>query len=209
MDVANSIADVWFRLGFLSATELATNAHWVTLTELYQFADDAGKRLSYTAGLFAVIDTSIAILAATAAYSLPASHVFTVFAWIVYAGQALQILRMSSVGQLFALDGNWATTTGDPTRASLDAGGVGTMTLYPNPISAGTLNQICQEFPAIASGGSTVAVSLAFGDYFSYALIAGARGKESDSAMPEIAAHARARMDMYHQVAQHLWGPGQ
>jgi hypothetical protein len=208
-NVADSVADVWFRLGFLSSTELATNAHWVTLAELYQFADDAGKRLSYTAGLFAVVDPSISVLAATAAYSLPASHVFTIFACIVYAGQATQILRMSSVGQLFAFDANWPTTSGDPTRASLDAGGVGTLTLYPIPISNGTLNQICQEYPAIASGSPSVAVSPVLQDYFSYALLAGARGKESDFAMPEIAAHAKARMDMYDQVAQQLWGPGQ
>jgi hypothetical protein len=206
-DVANSVADVWFRLGFLSSTELATNAHWVTLTELYQFADDAGKRLSFTAGVFAVLDTSISVLAGTAAYSLPASHVFTLFAWI--AGQAPQILSMSSVGQLFALDANWPTTTGDPTRASFDASAVGVVTLYPQPISAGTLDQICQEFPAIASGSSTVALSPVMQDFFTYALLSASRGKESDYGMPEIAAHAKARMDMYDQVAQHLWGPGQ
>src|SRR6185312_7105688 len=110
--------------------------HWVTTTELYQFADDAGKRLSLAAGAFPVLDSSTAVSAGTAAYSLPATHVFTVMAWLVYTGGAPpQILRPATQQQLEALDGNWPTTSGDPTRISLDAGGVGSATLYPNPIT--------------------------------------------------------------------------
>jgi hypothetical protein len=208
-DVANSITDVWFRLGFLSAAELATNALWLTATELYQFGDDAGKRLAYTAGVFLVVDASINVVSSTPLYALPASHVFTVIAWIVYSGQPLQMLRMSSVGQLFALDGNWAATNGLPLRASLDAGGVGSVTLYPNPTVNGTLSQICQEFPAIASGSSSVPVSPVMQDYFSYALLSGSLGKESDFAKPEVAGHAHERMKLYEAIAEHLWGPGQ
>lgn len=207
-DVANSVADVWFRLGFLSAAELATNSYWVTLTELYQFGDDAGKRLAYTSGVFLVLDASINVVAATPLYGLPASHVFTVMAWFVSA-QPLKILRMSSVGQLFALDGTWTATTGIPSRASLDAGGVGTVTLYPNPTVNGVLNQICQEFPAIASGSSSLPVSPVLQDYFSYALLSGSLGKESDLAKPEVAAHCHERMKLYEAIAEHLWGNGQ
>lgn len=207
-DVATSIADIWFRLGFLSAAELATNTLWLTTTELYQFGDDAGKRLSRLAGVFLVVDASIAVLATTPAYSLPASHVYTVAAWIVYAGSPLQILRLTSVGQLFGLDANWATTTGNPTRASLDAAGVGTVTLYPIPIAVGTLDQICQEYPAIAFGSSSVPVCPLLQDYFSYALLSAALGKESDFAKPEVAAHCAERMKLYEAIAAHLWGPG-
>jgi hypothetical protein len=207
-DVANSVADIWFRLGFLSAAELATNALWLTLTELYQFGDDAAKRLSHSAAVFLVVDASINVLAATPSYPLPAAHVFTVMAWIVYSGAPVQILRPTSVGQLFALDANWAATTGSPTRVSLDAAPVGNATLYPIPIAIGTLDQICQEFPAIAYGSSSVPVCPLLQDYFSYALLAGALDKESDNAKPEVAMHCQERMKLYEAVAVHLWGPG-
>lgn len=209
IDVANSITDAWFRLGFLSAAELATNSYWVTLTELYQFGDDAAKELAYEAGVFVVVDTSITVAPATAAYTLPASHVFTVLAWLVYAGLPVQFLRLSTVDQLFALDANWSTTVGDPVRASLDAGNVGTITLYPIPLSAATLAEICQEFPAVASGSSALALSPVLQDAFTYALLAAARGKESDSRMEEMANHFRQRAELYAQLAEHLWGPGQ
>lgn len=209
IDVANCITDSWFRLGFLNSTELATGSYWVTVAELYQFGDDAAKKLAYTVGIFSVTDNSISIVAGTAAYSLPTSHVFTVLAWIVYAGQPVQLLRPTTVGQLFALDGNWPTTTGDSKRISMDAGSVGTATLYPNPIQNGTLNQICQEFQAVASGSSTLTISPVLQDMLTYALLAGARGKESDSRMAEMADHFQKRVDMYAQICDHLWGPGQ
>lgn len=206
-DVANSVADVWFRLGFLSATELATNTLWLTLTELYQFGDDAGKRLSRVCGAFLQVDSSIGVVANTASYSLPAAHVFTLLAWIVYAG-SIQILRLTTVGQLLAFDAGWAATTGAPTRASLDAEPVGTITLYPIPNANGTLDQICEEYPAIAQGSSSVAVCPLLQDYFSYALLAGSLAKESDYAKPEVAAHCAERARLYEAVSAHLWGPG-
>lgn len=209
IDAADSLADAWFRLGFLSSAELATEDYWVTTGELYQFADDAAKKMAYAVGAFPAVDTSITLVAGTASYALPASHVFTLLAWIVYAGLPVQFLRFSTVGQLFALDANWATTSGDPVRASLDAGSVGTITLYPNPVSAGTLDQVCQEFPAVSSESSTLALSEVMQDAFTYAMLAGARGKQSDAAMPDMAAHFSQRVDLYSQVADHLWGPGQ
>jgi hypothetical protein len=156
-----------------------------------------------------VLDTSFTVAPGTAAYTLPAAHVFTLLAWLVYAGLPVQFLRLSTVGQLFALDANWATTTGDPVRASMDAGSVGTITLYPNPILAATLKQICQEFPAVASGSSTLALSPVMQDAFTYALLAGARGKESDVRMEDMANHYRQRVELYESIADHLFGPGQ
>ena len=209
IDVANSVADVWFRLGFLDYFELGTNDYWVTLTELYQFADDAAKKLAYEVGVFPVVDASITVAPGTALYTLPAAHVFTVLAWLAYAGLPIQFLRLSTVGQLFALDATWAATSGVPVRASLDAGSVGTITLYPNPIAAATLNQICQEFPAVAVGTSTLALSPVMQDVFTYAILAGARGKESDMRTEEMANHFIQRVELYRQVADKLWGPGQ
>ena len=205
VDTANSVNDVVYRLGFSSLADLVANAVWLTRAELYQWADDAAKRLSYESGLFLAWDASITVVAGTAVYSLPDSHVFTLAVWL-----GPQPLRITRVEDLWALDGSWGATSGDPKRCSMDAGSVGTITLYPKPAQGGTLGQICQEYPAtISQGSSQVGVPSVLQDYFSYALLAGARGKESPAAMGEMAEHYRKRMEMYEQVIEHLWGPGQ
>lgn len=208
-DAYNCINDVWFRLGFLKPADLAVAGRWTGPAELYQFADDAVKKLAYEVGAFTVHDASIATVSGTALYSLPATHVFTIMAWIVYAGSSPQMLRMTSVGQLFALDASWVATTGNPMRASLDAAIDGTLTLYPQPVAIGTVNQILQEIPAaVVAGASSIPLSPVMQDYFSYAMLAGARAKESDAAMADMAAHFGERMGLYEKVADHLWGPG-
>jgi hypothetical protein len=211
VDAANSVADALYRLGFQNLTD-CTNNGYVSPTELYQFADDAAKHLSYQGAIFIGLDTSVPIVANTAVYSLPASHVFTIMAWVVPSGGGANLpLRPTPVGNLFALDNTWAATTGPPKRYSLDAGSVGTITLYPIPTANGTLNQICQEFPAtVTSGASQItAMPSVLQDYVTYKMLAGGRGKESDSALPEMAAHFKERLKLYDQVIQALWGSGQ
>jgi hypothetical protein len=205
LDTSNSVADVLYRLGFTGAGDIAAAGGFVTVTELYQFADEAAERLAYESGVFLTFDTSITVTSGTAVWNLPAAHVFTVMIWL---GSSL--LRISTVGELFALDGVWSATSGPSVRASFDASGVGTVTLYPNPTVGGTLSQVCQLFPAtIALGSSTVSLPTVLQDMFSYFMIAGARGKESDAAMPEIASHCEERIKLYIQICQHLWGEGQ
>lgn len=208
LDTVNCIADVWFRAGFLSSGDMAVSGRWVTIAELYQFADDAAKKLSDDAAAFIVIDTSITVVAATAGYTLPASQVFTVLFWIS-GGASLLPLRPATTGQLFALDSGWSATTGSPKRVSLDAAAVGTVTLYPNPVAGGTLNQILEEYPGtVASGNSALALSPVFQDFFSYAMLAAAKFKESDQSDAAMAAHYQGRVDLYTKLAQHLYGEG-
>jgi hypothetical protein len=206
MDIANAFNDIPYRLGFTGPSEV-TSSSWVTINELYQFADDAIKRLAYQAGLFPIYDTSITIVANTPTYALPGTHVFTVAAWM-----GTQPLRITPVRDLWALDATWQNTI-NPTalRCSFDAGSIGTITLYPNPTVGGaTLAQICQEFPGtVASGSSVVQLSLVLQDYFAYVMLLGARGKESDYAQPDMAQHYQERVSLYEQVMEHLWGPGQ
>ncbi|GEM_PF-5618210 len=214
VDALNSLTDAIYRLGFVSLAESQAAAAYVTNAELYQFADDAAKKLSYSAGIFVTLDSSIAVTAGVGVYSEPATHVFTVYAWISPlpgVGGSSQVLRPTTVAQLFALDSTWSTTSGEAKRFSLDAGSVGTITIYPLPVNSGTLNQICQEFPATISAASSQVASMpsVLQDYLTYAMLAGARGKESESAKPEMAAHFQQRCSLYEQVIEHLWGPGQ
>jgi hypothetical protein len=209
LDVTNSLADVWYRLGFASASDLGPTS-WVTPAELYQFADDASKKVAYGAGVLITVDTSITVTSGTASYSLPTAHVFTLLAALVPASGTPQLLRLTPVRDLWALDANWPTTMGNAQRASMDAAAVGYITLYPSPIAGGTLEQVCQEYAQTLTGGaSTLPLPTVLEDWFSYEMLAGARGKESEAAMPEMAAHFQSRCDLYHQIATKYWGPGQ
>jgi hypothetical protein len=210
LDLQYALPQVLYRLGFQGLSDVEAASSWVSVAELYQWADEAAKRLSYEVGVFIVLDTSVSVSAGTAAYSLPASHVFTLAVALVAASGVPQILRLTPVKDLWALDANWPASSGAARRCSMDAGAVGTITLYPIPTAGGTLSQICQEFPAtIAVGSTVIALSAVLEDYFGYAMLAGARGKESDAAMPEMAKHFGERMKLYEQVMEHLWGPGQ
>jgi hypothetical protein len=205
VDAANSAADVLYRLGFQGSADIAAAGTWVTVGELYQWADEAAQGIAYKSGVFITLDNSIAVTPGSGVYELPAAHVFTLQAFLD-AGT----LRVTPVRELEALDATWTATTGIPTRCSMDAGSVGTVTLYPNPTEADTLSQVCEEYPpTITSASSTAALPAPLQDFLSYAMLAGARGKESDAAMPEMAEHFEERCALYEQVIQHLYGVGQ
>jgi hypothetical protein len=205
VNAANCVADVWYRLGFLSQADIDASGTWVASSELYQWADEAAQKIAYASGVFITLDGSITVTPGSGVYALPAAHVFTLQAFLT-AGT----LRVTPVRELEALDATWTATTGIPTRCSMDAGSVGTVTLYPNPTAADTLTQICEEYPpTIASGSSTVALPTPLQDYLSYAMLAGARGKESDAFDQAMSEHFSERVALYEQIVEHLYGCGQ
>jgi hypothetical protein len=209
-DVLNSVNDCWYRCGFTSQSDLDAGTGFVTTAQLYQYIDDRVKLLARTCSIFLTYDASIAVTPGTAVYALPAGHIFTEGAWLLYAGAPLQLLRLSTVGQLFALDAAWAAAaSGPPRRLSLDAAGANNCVVYPSPSTAATLAQVLQQLPAtVAAGASVLPLSPVLQDYFTDAAIAGARSAESDSAMPEIGDHLRERMALYEAVIEHLLGGG-
>jgi hypothetical protein len=209
-DVLNSVNDLWFRLGFTDQADLDAGTGFVTNAQLYQYIDDRVKVLARTCSVFLTYDASIAVTPGTAVYALPAGHVFTEGAWLLYASAPLQLLRLSTVGQLFALDAAWSEAAeGPPLRLSLDAAGANNCVLYPGPSADATLAQIIQQLPAtVAAGASVLPLSPVLQDYFTDAAIAGARSAESDSAMPEIGDHLKERMALYEAVLIHLFGGG-
>lgn len=212
-DTAASLSDVWYRLGFLSQADLNA-AQWLTSGDLYQFADEAAKRLAWTCGIFKVFDSSVAIANGTGPVTLPPGHVFTAFAYIDYGAGVIQILRLTNVEQLYALDAGWTSLAGSPTRLSFDAGapgsgGLGIATLYPSATASGSLNQVIQQTPpTVQAGASVLQVTPCIQDYFTYALLEQALAKESDHARPEVSAHATERMRLYEKVFQQYYGPG-
>lgn len=209
IDITQTLLDVLYRLGFQNQSDI-TSVSWVTGTELYQWADEAAQKLAYQIGLFVTYDAATVVTQGAPVAALPVRHVFTLAAAILYQGIPLQPLRLTAVRDLWALDANWQTTIGDSSRLSMDAGSAGTATLYPIPVSGGTLAIVCQEYPTpITPVSSLISLPTVLQDYFSYALLSGALGKESEHAMPEIAGHCMQRMAMYEAIMDHLFGPGQ
>jgi hypothetical protein len=206
-DVANCLTDIWFRLGFSNAADMTAATSWLTSSELFQWADDAVKALARTTAVFMTYDTSVSVIAGTATYNLPARHIFTESAWLIYS-PAVQLLRLSGAQELFALDATWPATSGPPTRLSLDAGDVKTCVLYPSPIAGATLALVIERYPPdIVSGASTVPCASVLQDAASYAILAGALSKESDNSRVEVAAHCMERLKQYADIARQLWGP--
>jgi hypothetical protein len=208
LDVANCIPDTWFRLGFSNLADMSAANTWIQTSELYQWADDFMKALGRTTAVFLTYDASVNVTPGTAAYFLPAGHVFTEGAWLVYLWSGVQALRLTTTQELYALDATWPATQGSPERLSLDAGDVLTCVLYPNPVSKSVLWLILELLPApVVLGASVLPCSPILTDAFTYAMIAGALSKESDNAKPEVAAHAANKLRLYAEVAKKLWGP--
>ncbi len=204
IDAANCITDLIYRLGFVNADDVDATGTWCTSTELYEFADEAVQRLAYLTGAFITYDSSITVTEGTAVYAEPAANVFTLQAWLGDVN-----LKLTPVRELWALDSTWSATSGASTRASLDAGSIGTITLYPNPSAGGTLNQIAEEYPStIALDASTVQLPIPLQDWLSYRMLEAARRKESDGTQTEMADHYEQRAATYEEIVQRLYGVG-
>jgi hypothetical protein len=119
------------------------------------------------------------------------------------------LLRLTSARDLWALDNVWPTTTGNPKRASLDANAVGSLTLYPIPVAAGILFQVCQEFPNVSAAASQIPLPTVMQDYFSDSAICQAKRKESEMADNALADHMEQRCKMYEAVFEQYFGGGQ
>jgi hypothetical protein len=166
-----------------------------TATELYEWADEAGKWLARSCGAFVSANT----LAAGGSVDLSASFIDTIFAAV--DGTAL---REASVRELEALDAGWDSATGTAKRYTLT--GVETMRLYPAP-ATGTLEVIEHQLPAdITSGNPTLAAATALGGFLAISILGAARAKEGNASMPEVAAHCAERTILYGKVFSALYG---
>ena len=76
-----------------------------------------------------------------------------------------------------------------------------------NATGSGTLAMIYHQFPpAITKAASRVLIASPIADYFQFAMLAEARRKQGEGAMPEMAAHFDQRVALYEQVMQNYWG---
>jgi len=173
-----------------------------TETELYQFADEAAKRLAREVGGF-IVRSSFAVVANTAEYSVPARHMATIR--VSLAGEALSV---SNFEEIDALDEDWPTTAADycdrvfhPTLE--------TLRLYPIPNTevSGSVAIVFARYPAeITAAAAIVSAPLCLRDYFTWSVLAAARERESEAAMPEVAQWLGGVVGLYTQMMKGYWG---
>jgi hypothetical protein len=201
IDLANVIGDILPALGAASLADL----DWCTAAELYNYADEANKRLGHRVGAWVERATQTLNALQTAA-NAPTGHVDTIHA--SFQGAAL---RAATAQELASFDATWNQTQASaPTRFSMDAGAPGTIVPYPLTTVQGTMAVIYHRFqPTIAQGASVAPIASPIQDYFGYSMLAEARRKESDAAMPEMADHFDERVALYEQILKHYFGEAQ
>lgn len=190
----------------LGAVEYSDLVFW-TEAELYEFCDEAAKRLARTVGCFVERDASTTISAGTAGYAVPARHISTIHASAGSAG-----LVAVSIGELEAFDDDWPNTEATPTPERYTHTTTEQVTLYPKP-DTGTstpLALVFHRYPADISADSAILTAPAcLREYFHFSVLAAARGRESKGAMPEVAAFFGQLVDLYEEAISAYWGNSQ
>lgn len=202
LHLADAIAAAIPSLNASSAGELTA---W-TETELYEFCDEAAKRLASRMGGFVERDATIALVVGTHTYTLPARHLST-----IHLSLGTAALRPASAAELEALSATWVEDTGAAALSYWIQDGVGLeqFRVYPIPAAglSGNFGVIFHRYPAaIAAGSATIAAARCLLDYFTLRILEAARGKESREAMPEAAAWCGQAAEVYEQACRAYWG---
>lgn len=196
------VQDLWPPLNAISAAD----AVFWTEGEMYQWFNEAGRRLSGRVGVYVVHDTSLSSLSTVRVYALPAAHNGT-----IQADLAGLVLKPRTVQEEEALDAAWLTTSGAPVAfLQDDAGGVTEISLAPAPdvASAGqTIGLLMRSSLAdVSAVGGFLIASPALSEYFTFYVLGEARAKEGRAQMPEISAWFRALCGQLEKVVSGYLG---
>lgn len=196
------VSDLWAPL---NATGEADAIYW-TEAELYEWIDEAAKRLARKLGLFVVYDTSLSTATGTKNYTLPTGHAGTIQCDI-----AGRMLRARNVQELEALDSAWTTAVNAKPKAFVeDTQGLTQLTLYPPPNLAENAKIIgltmLTTLATISVSTAQFAAPQCIREYFTFSALAEARAKETNASMDEIAQWMRGLVDTYEDAMRQLWG---
>ena len=201
IDLSNVLVEVAPLLNAAS-TDDADFLFW-TQAELLMFADNAIQAVARKAVLFIATPDPIAFTAGQASAPLPSGAIA-----VVAASFDDVPLREANVAELEALDDAWDVRQGTPSRWLEDLG-LGSIRLYPAPPVAGALSLTLQSFPPAVNVAQTfVEAPAPFAGFVLEAILAGARGRQSDAMMPEVSEHAGQRVAMYEQLFVGYYGAG-
>ena len=193
-----------------SSTNAAIAADLVfwTKKELLRWFDEAVKDLANKAVIFVRRDTATSLVAGTATYAAPSRHLRT-----LYAAHSNRGLRPSSTYELEALDTQFASASGTPTKFYEDKIGANIIGLYKVPasgdVAAGALEIIQSEYPTEVDElevNTAVAAPAVFGDLWEARVLTEAYNKDSDARLPEVAANLGEFTQLIESVISGLWG---
>lgn len=173
-----------------------------TQADLIEWSNNAIEDLTRTTGVNVETDDSITTVAAQADYTLPTGHLSTIDADLEGAK-----LRPASGAELAALNQDWTTTTGTPTRYT-EGEGFGEVRLYPIPTANGdTLRLVFHRKPAdVSTSAPYVGLPSILQDYQFHRVFSLARRKESQSQMQDAADFSDKVAELIQQTAQAIWG---
>ena len=201
VDLSQVAAEVAPALGASGVSDLV---FW-SEDDVYDYANEAVKRLAASTGMFTALDGSSSITAGQATYSVPARHHLTLDLALGNAS-----LRKMSMQSLQFLDDEWSTRDGSPNWYIEDEAGVSQVRLYPIPdaSASGALNWIYSEFPPDVTPAAPVlsGVPAVLSDFLYFSLIATAREAESKGMMPESAALAKGVASLLETAFDLYWG---
>lgn len=170
---------------FLHADNLANLQGW-TESELYGFLNRSMNDAAADSAILGRYGT-IAITAGNSVVSLPATC-----AIVVQASWNFQTLKIRTVSEMDALDGNWMNAPGNsPDSLIVDQQGSNTARLYPTPDQNGTMRILSRCRPATLSSISSIAVPESVDVIAHMETIAEARRRAGMYGMPEAAAAAQ------------------
>lgn len=201
-NLALAVSELWPPL---NATGPNDAVNW-TEAELFEWMDEAVKRLARKCGPFVVRDTTLATVIGQGPYSLPADHIATL--QLDLNGRTL---RARNIQELEALDADWPDTDSsadDPPAAFIiDTQGFDQVRIYPKPYAVETIGLVMRQLPVdVSASAAILAVSPVMREYFSFHALAEARSKESLASMDEIVGWLRGIEGMYESAAMELWG---
>lgn len=175
--------------------------------ELFEWLDQAAKRLATELNLFVYYDTSITLASGTASYTVPTGHLVTLQADVEGV-----VLRARNVQELEALDDAWPATAGSPEAFLLDTEGSDKVTIYKKPGAAengDTLGMIMAKLPTkLTKTAAVLRAPACVREYLTFYALGEARARESKAPMPEIAQWFRGLTGMLEQVIGEYWGLG-
>lgn len=184
----------------LHCYRVADLQHW-TEAELIDWATRELQSLAASIGVFAERST-VTMVANQPTYAYPARHIRTVFAAIEGV-----TLRPATVAELAAIDDTWEAASGAIERIVPDFEGVDKFAVYKNPTAGGQVITLiyCQSPELLEANAPTVAAPAIIADYTWWAMLREARRKETDAQMPEVAAHAGERLQLFEEVFRAYW----
>lgn len=186
---------------YLGAIDAAGLEFW-TEAELLAWLNSGFERLARKTGVFVERDATTTVTGGNPSYPLPTRHLST-----IHVSLGTVRLRAANRAELEARDVSWKTSAATPSHYLQDHGaGLASIRLYKKPVASGTLAIVQHVTPTALAAGDPLPLPDPLADYAFFVALAEARRRESDAAMPEVAAFCDELLGLYEHVCREYWG---